>query len=138
MERTEDGVSVRVEAVLPHAPDQVWAALRKPHEWWVREARVVFRKGGKYHTRQPSGWVEGKIVALTSKRKLAVVIPFSTPNVWIETTLTVSLKSERGKTRIVFDHEGPEVMAWMGELRNLEKGWRETLVKLSNYLKGIH
>lgn len=131
-------MSVRVEAVLPHPSDKVWAALRTPQEWWVREAKVVFRKGGKYHTRQASGWVEGKIASIAPKRKLMISIPFNTPNVWIETTLTVSLKSEKKKTRVVFDHHGPEVMAWMGELRNLEKGWRETLVKLANYLKGIH
>jgi uncharacterized protein YndB with AHSA1/START domain len=136
MERRADGVCVRVEGALAAPSATIWRALRHPQEWWVREAVVEFRKGGRYEVLHPSGWVRGQVQSLWPGRRLVLSIPLRTPNVDVDTTLTVALRSENGKTRVSFEHLGPEVMAWMGELRNLESGWRETLLKLSNFVRG--
>jgi uncharacterized protein YndB with AHSA1/START domain len=138
MERSEDGmIAVTVEAALPFEPAKIWDAFKQPERWWGREARVDFKKGGRYEVQLQGGaWMKGKIAAL-SKSRLEVSIPFDMPNVSIGTTLSIELTPDGAKTKIAIRHSGPEVMSWMGELRTLEKGWRETLVRLLNFLKGV-
>ena len=119
-----------MEGTVPSAPAAVWAALAEPGKWWVRDAKVEFRAGGRYV-------MNGTIAALEPERRLSVLIPVRTPNVSFDTTLEVRLTPDGTGTRVSFEHTGPGVMAWMGETRELERGWRETLVKLANYLKGV-
>jgi uncharacterized protein YndB with AHSA1/START domain len=130
-----DELSVRVEATLPHAAAEVWAALARPELWWGREAQVELKKGGRYRVRQGKAWLEGKVAALSAGRRLEIEIPVKTANASFDTALEVTLAREGAGTRIAFVHRGPEVMAWMGERRELEKEWRQTLLKLSNYLR---
>ncbi len=134
MERSGEGASAHVSGVVPHSADRVWEALGRPKEWWVGEANVSMKKGGKFEIRQPGGWMRGRITSLKVNQELVISLPIATPHVAIETTLTVTLEPEGDKTRVTFDHLGPDVMGWMGELRNLEKGWRDTLVKLNQFL----
>jgi uncharacterized protein YndB with AHSA1/START domain len=131
-----EGVVVSVRAVLAAPPAAVWSALLDPQAWWAREAEVEPRPGGRYRIRLDQKWIEGRIASIDPPRELAVVLPFESAHVSFDTTLRFGLAPENSGTAVSIEHTGPPVMAWMGERRELERGWRETLVRLSNHLRG--
>jgi uncharacterized protein YndB with AHSA1/START domain len=142
--------TLRIERIIDATPDAVFRAwtAREAMEEWYRDgddfvARVVeldVREGGRYRIEfGPKGappFVEhGTYVAIEPPSRLVMTMTLEGVNDgWSDTTVTVVLEEEAGKTRLVLVHEGfPSVGArdgaaggWPGFLDRLERVVRGT------------
>lgn len=116
-----DETTVRIERVIDAPPEAVFRAWteREAMEQWYRDGddfavRVVeldVRVGGSYRVEfGPAGeppYVEhGTYVEVEPPNRLVMTETIEgVPSAWAETTVTVLLEAEAGKTRLVLVHE---------------------------------
>jgi uncharacterized protein YndB with AHSA1/START domain len=131
---------LRLERLLPYAPEEVWAALTDPEalaEWLMPndfEPRVGHRFRFTSQQRMPTwgGVVECEVLEVTPGR----LVRFSWLDSWRwakmehPTEVTFKLEPVAGGTRLVLEHTGFEGLGPVLLARMLSKGWGQMLEKL--------
>ena len=118
-------LDVRLEELLPHPPDAVWAALTSDEaitDWLMATTGFRPERGARFRMRtqhlSPTGWVEAEVLELDPPRRM--VWAWAPGAGAAPTTVTFELTPEADGTRLALTHAG-EIGDTIGRL--LGEGW---------------
>jgi uncharacterized protein YndB with AHSA1/START domain len=118
-------LDVRLEEVLPHPVERVWAALTEAasiSDWLMITTDFRAEVGARFRLKTgnlaPSGWVEAEVVDLDPPRRMTWAWSVGDGNE--PTLVTFELTPDGSGTRLSFTHTG-EIDAVIGDL--LSRGW---------------
>ena len=135
--------SIRQQINIAASTRAVWRAITTADglkSWWVDEARVDQREGGRVVVSSEDD--EGNTVeefgilhTLRPTRKVEIFWDKNSPAPTKGTRISFQLASDRDETKVLLIHSGGGILEDEEERASLEKGWRQALKSLRDVLE---